>query len=245
MVKVIERLNPTNWVPPWIYYQHIARYLWAAPFAKGKYTVDAACGSGYGTRMLRDAGAKWADGFDLCSEAIDEARKCAQADNLRYGIADVLNLPAEDGQYDLYTSFETIEHIQDDSAFLMEVYRVLKPEGTFICSTPNRLLTNPGITLADKPFNPFHIREYTRDELTALLGNYFSSIDFFGQSNYGLIYTNVLNTIGKQVPKLAVRSHQIRKMLGIPFCKLDHHFPLAWKDNMQPEIMIAICSQKK
>ena len=46
----------------------------------------------------------------------------------------------------------------DDAAYVAEARRVLRRGGAFLCSTPNRVLTNPGTT---KPFNPFHLREYT------------------------------------------------------------------------------------
>ena len=40
-----------------------------------------------------------------------------------------------DGSFDLAWSLESGEHIPDKEAWLAEVYRVLKPGGTFVCVT--------------------------------------------------------------------------------------------------------------
>ena len=40
-----------NWS---LYYQHIARYLFAKKFVEGKLVLDVACGTGYGTAFLAD-----------------------------------------------------------------------------------------------------------------------------------------------------------------------------------------------
>jgi ubiquinone/menaquinone biosynthesis C-methylase UbiE len=245
MVPVVERLHAGAWVPPWIYHQHITRYQWAGPLVQGKTVLDAACGTGYGSNMLLEAGAQSVDGFDVSAEAIAEAQNNHARDRLRFALGDVTRLPVSDAHYDAYVSFETIEHIQDDTAYLKEARRVLKPSGALICSTPNRLLTNPGISISDRPFNPYHIREYTHAELKALLERFFSSVVFYGQSAYGLAYIRFLSATGRRFPKLAVRLHQTRKTLGIPLCRSAHHFPQAWNDNQQPEVMIALCTQPK
>ena len=39
-------------------YEHLHRYALAAGFSGGRRVLDLACGSGYGTRLLRAAGAQ-------------------------------------------------------------------------------------------------------------------------------------------------------------------------------------------
>jgi len=77
-----------------------------------------------------------------------------------------------DNTFDYVICFHVIEHIRKDYVFAQEVKRVLKEDGKFIVSTPNRLMT-----LAR---NPFHIREYTSNQFRGLLANYFSTIDTYG-----------------------------------------------------------------
>jgi SAM-dependent methyltransferase len=71
-------------------------------------------------------------------------------------------------------SFQVIEHIQDDRLFLNEIFRVLKPGGLALLTTPNRLksLTR----------NPWHIREYTAQELTTLAKTIFPHVEVNGIS---------------------------------------------------------------
>src|SRR5690606_9385233 len=51
-----------------------------------------------------------------------------------------MNIPPltglDDNRYDLVASFQVIEHIQNDKLFLSEIYRVLKPGGTALLTTP-------------------------------------------------------------------------------------------------------------
>lgn len=46
-------------------------------------------------------------------------------------------LPLENNSVDLVTAFEVLEHLWNKDKVLEEVYRVLRPEGLFIVSTPN------------------------------------------------------------------------------------------------------------
>ena len=48
-------------------------------------------------------------------------------------------LPYEDGRFDLVLAVELAEHIEDHVTLFSEVARVLKPNGTFLLTTPNIL----------------------------------------------------------------------------------------------------------
>lgn len=54
-------------------------------------------------------------------------------------------LPYEDNTFDLVTSIEVIEHLEDQFHFLRELYRITKPGGKVIVSTPNILNINSRI----------------------------------------------------------------------------------------------------
>lgn len=67
-----------------------------------------------------------------------------------------------------------IEHIQDDEFFLKEINRVLKPGGKAYLTTPNRIMS---LTR-----NPWHIREYTAEELLQLAQKCFTETRMKGIS---------------------------------------------------------------
>jgi len=236
---VKERLSIGQWVPPWLRHQHEARYDWAALRAKGLRVLDGACGNGYGTETISRGGAKLAVGVEIEPEAVFERKRDAAL-----LCASMIALPFRDATFDLVVSLETIEHIDDDRAYVAEVRRVLRREGVLICSTPNREVLNPGKRLADRPFNPFHIREYAAGELEALLRTQFGNVTLFGQTGYARPYVSFLAAIGRKLPMTAVRMHQLRKLAAIPFERRSRHEPRPLPlRHGEPEVLIAVCSE--
>jgi SAM-dependent methyltransferase len=92
--------------------------------------------------------------------------------------ADGVRMPLCKEAFDVVVSFETLEHIRPYRGFLAECKRVLRDNGTLVCSTPNRRLFSPNI---QKPLNPFHVHEFWPEEFRELLSNYFSDISLYGQ----------------------------------------------------------------
>lgn len=240
---VKERLSIGDWVPPWLQYQHEARYEWASRYVRGAAVLDAACGIGYGSRQLLNGGAARVAGLDIAFEALQQARTAS--DGMRaFACGSATTLPFPTATFDLFVSLETIEHIEDDAAYVSEAARVLKPGATLICSTPNREVLNPGRSLQDRPFNPFHVREYSMNELRSVLGRHFKHIEFFGQTGYSQGYVHALQSIGRRIPLLAVRLHQLRKLIGAPMEKRSRHQPVPLPiDGRAPEVLIAVCTR--
>lgn len=163
-----ERVVP-GVTPERILADHLARYRFAARRVSRQRTLDVACGTGYGSEMLRAAGAVWVVAVDLSIEAVMYAQARGRAERLHFLAADAVTLPLGAGAVDAVVSFETLEHVPDQPAFLREVARVLRPGGRFLCSTPNRPVT----TNSDDPAavsTPFHSREFTEAEFVHLLG---------------------------------------------------------------------------
>ena len=58
--------------------------------------------------------------------------------NVKYLVGDITKkLPFEDNEVDILYCSEVIEHIPDPEAFLVEIKRVLNPQGYLIITTPN------------------------------------------------------------------------------------------------------------
>jgi 2-polyprenyl-6-hydroxyphenyl methylase/3-demethylubiquinone-9 3-methyltransferase len=116
---------------------------------EGKSALDVGCGAGLLAEPLARLGAR-VTAIDAAPELIEAAKAHAAASGLAidYRAVGVEDL---DGQFDLVTSMEVIEHVADPEAFVTDLAARLAPGGLMILSTPNRtawskLLT---ITLAE------------------------------------------------------------------------------------------------
>lgn len=141
---------------------HLARYRFATRYVRNKRVLDIACGTGYGSAQMRDAGAASVLGVDLSTEAVAEAIRVYGPD---YRVGSILDFD-ESRPFDVIVSFETIEHIDDYMGALRNLRRLLAEGGTLILSTPNRPVNSPQLgSLDDKPSNRFHVREFTTGEI--------------------------------------------------------------------------------
>jgi len=116
---------------------------------RSKSALDVGCGAGLLCEPLARLGAT-VTGVDAAPELIAAARAHAEGQGLAisYHAGGVEGL---EGQYDLVTAMEVIEHVADPAAFVRSLADRLAPGGLLILSTPNRtgwskLLT---ITLAE------------------------------------------------------------------------------------------------
>ena len=150
--------------------QHVERYRFAVSrVSPGMKVLDIACGAGYGTAMLLGHGCD-VTGADYEDDLWQQAKRFWGYEGFVKGNA--LELPFEDASFDAVVSFETIEHVADGDRFLGEMYRVLRPGGIFICSTPN-------IHYTSHP--PFHAKEYEPEEFYKLLRQWFVRMECYGQ----------------------------------------------------------------
>ena len=143
-------------------------------YCVGRRVVDVACGEGYGAAFLGKVAAEVV-GVDSSVEAIEHASKAYGSPNVVFHAADAASIPVEDGYADVVVSFETIEHLDDQPAFVAEVARILRPDGLL-----DPLHAGPrGVPGAEA--NPFHVHELDRAELTALLERHFARVVVGGQ----------------------------------------------------------------
>jgi SAM-dependent methyltransferase len=175
----LERFKPGTGSDGELYAQHLARYVFAAPYAAGRRTIDVACGTGYGSSLLRTRGAASVTGIDLSEEAIVHAKREYAADGVSFLCGDV-SLLASAGSAECVVSFETIEHLTDPETLLVPAREILGGPGLFIVSTPIRRRG----ALADPPVNPFHVREWSEEEFDLLLSRHFTQRRFFYQYAY-------------------------------------------------------------
>ncbi len=241
-----ERLSSVPFLPNWTKKEHEARFIFAASFCQNKDVLDCACGSGMGVQYFSKK-SKSVQAIDISKTAIDEARKRIGNKNSKvtFSQGSALDIPLSDASVDIYISLETIEHLYDDHAYLKEAHRVLRPGGTFICSTPNRTVTNPGKTISDKPANPFHIREYSTYEFQSLCRNYFPESILFAQNPVSSFVTKPLNLIGKFSPfHSTTRIYQLFKLATSIFRTNKYYSVRTAEKNIDYEYVTLVCAKK-
>lgn len=121
--------------------------------------IDAGCGSGYGAEILADAGYAVL-AFDIHEPTIEFARLRCETAWFKVGDISQFSVILDPYSADAIVAIESIEHVHDDMAMYCGFARTLCPGGTLFVCTPDRDLL--GDTAGT---NPFHIREYTNDEL--------------------------------------------------------------------------------
>lgn len=188
--------------PSHIVEEHLARYRYASTFVSGKQVLDIACGTGYGTRLLKEAGAISVCGMDISLDAVTYAHDKYSCPGVMFKQGDCASVPFENGKFDVVVSFETLEHIKNYKIFISEMGRILKDDGVFIVSTPNKAISSPD---RETPYNPFHVKEFHLKELITLLGTTFEEVSVKGQKvreDSKGIAAKVLDTIPLKVKYL-------------------------------------------
>lgn len=143
--------------------------------------LDVGCNDGHFTNYyykiaLKEKKKPFVVGLDIVLKTPD----VIVSQNVHFLRADARNLPLKDGSFDLIISTEVIEHFVEGEQFIEECYRVLKPSGMILLTTPNRsrftALPQSLISkIKGKRYVPGptdeHLREYTSNELIDILKN--------------------------------------------------------------------------
>ena len=158
--------------------EHLCRYLFAQMLLDDAVVLDMGSGVGYGSQLLA-AKARSVISVDIVEECIRYAVKKYPDENIDYLVADGHSIPLTSQSVDVIVSFELIEHLKDQSPHLLELDRVLKPEGFLVISTPNRIF----YTEERKEINPFHTHEFDFQEYVTFLKTTFPCVNVYFQNH--------------------------------------------------------------
>ena len=108
----------------------------------------------------------------------------------------------------LVLNFQVVEHIRDPLPFLRGLRALLAPAGQVLLTTPNRLMSFSE--------NPYHVREYTADELATLLAPVFGRVTILGMHG-----NDTVRAFDRQ------RAQAVRRVLRLDPLGLRHRLPRA------------------
>lgn len=162
---------------------HQKAYEHASVICEGRTVLDWGCNNGYGLPILAKTASKVG--------GLDTNKLCVQAAHLRspeyandVWLFNGRDIPTAKRDWGAVTSFQVIEHVHDINAYLGAIRSVLSEDGTALFTTPNReIRLDPGM----KPWNDFHVNEFTAAELKAILRDYFRYVEVLGLQGDGEI----------------------------------------------------------
>ena len=164
-IHTAERVSNRDASDNYVFQRSILAYYKAAELVNGD-VLEIGTGMGYGVEVVAPAADKYVTIDKSCAYNVELPA------NAEFRQMTVPPLDFADESFDYVISFQVIEHIKNDKEFVAEVSRVLRKGGKFIVSTPNAPMS---LTR-----NPWHVREYTSEELKELLSKEFSQIDMMG-----------------------------------------------------------------
>jgi len=167
-------------------------------------------------------------GVDMNQEAIQQAAEKYVKPNLEFicGPADAIPIDGLE-VFDVIVCFETIEHLDEATQlkFMDEVRRLLRPDGKFIVSTPNKLF----YTDKSSYNNEFHLKEFYFQEFIDFLRRFFNVAYLLGQRIYPVSYVWPLQASQQQLSEYQLKH-------------VDGHFEPAGTDAKEVLYVLAVCS---
>jgi ubiquinone/menaquinone biosynthesis C-methylase UbiE len=113
---------------------HLLKLATRLNIRPGQRVLDIACGTGDWLKVASTIGLDVA-GIDISTRAIEVCRKRMPSGEFHVGQAE--SLPFSDSCFDMVTCLGSLEHFLDQPAALLEMKRVVKPDGRLVILVPN------------------------------------------------------------------------------------------------------------
>ncbi len=138
------------------------------PRKPGTLVLDVGSGSGWLVRMMVDSGVRVIS-VDLSSKSLARIRRQTGGEAL---VSPAERLPFADGTFDCVMASEVVEHLNDPGFAITEFFRVVKPSGRVIVTTPYRERIQWSLCVhcnRPTPFNA-HLHSFDESSLGELFG---------------------------------------------------------------------------
>lgn len=157
---------------------HHLKFQRFAAAMEGMYRhLDVGCGPGTFIGALPE-GDHDSIGTDIAASQIEYANRTHGGPGKSFILVDGPELPFEDCRFDVVTSIELVEHMEAEHGLrhVREIFRVLKPGGRILLSTPNYGSAWPALERLINRFGKVdyteqHITHYDRSKLHKLLSD--------------------------------------------------------------------------
>jgi len=178
----------------------------------GARVLDAGCGRSLFTEIRP----RWPFAIVAADVELDLlAERKALFPEVTWVVAGAQPLPFAGASFDAVFAGELIEHLPDPAAGLAEFHRVLRPGGTLILTTPNRLRLANVVDGSERPYSPDHLSELSYDEVERAL----PAAGFTVEESTGLHLELLLNWLSP-LPKLDRLQRRWNRPWAVPLMRL-------------------------
>jgi SAM-dependent methyltransferase len=174
------------------------------PVDPDKVYLDIGSDNGVISYLLRQLGGHWKSA-DLDPACVTSIRELVKTEVYQI---DGKTLPFQDHTFDAVLLVDILEHLEDDRGFVLELSRILKPNGILVLNVPqvkNSCLRKLRLRLGQTDEKHGHLRQgYTEESLSKLLQGEFEIRE---QHTYSRFFSEFVDTCVTQAMYI-LKSHK-------------------------------------
>lgn len=155
------------------------RYMYILKYTHDNVVLDFACGTGWGSYLIAQSGAKKVYSVDFSKDAIETAKKYYTNKHIDYYYGDLLENNIDESSIDTIACIETIAHLDNPEKYLEYFHKKIKNDGLLIITTPNAYVFNS--IDKNEPLYPYHYKEYNKADIVSMLKDKWTLVDYKGQ----------------------------------------------------------------
>lgn len=169
-----------------------------------KRILDMGCGDGVLSYCIAREGGV-VSGIDLDKYAIEFARKRTRRyrTSIDFSVQDVCATEFTNDSFDAIVSNEVIEHVPNPEEMLLEMKRILKPDGVAVVSTP--------IRITKRPLDQYHVNEWFQEDFCDVVSSIFPNVEY--RVSHPVAFTDLWYRSG-----FARRVLQVISVFSNPMC---------------------------
>lgn len=133
-------------------------------YVKEGKIIELASGLSYFLQMVKKKYPKsevWGIDFSVVAKERMSKEESTPEESVNYVLGDALNTPFKDNYFDSVISGEFIEHLEKPQELIDEMYRICKPRGIMILSTPHL-----------ESHDPEHLWEFEPEDIFKMFKKY-------------------------------------------------------------------------
>lgn len=186
--------------------------------------LEVGFGEGHGPVALANEVRSY-EGLEVDAEALAHATAMTVPSNVKLRLYDGVKIPFGDDSFDVVFALQVIEHVHQLDSWLGEIERVCRPGGTILFTTPNR---THRVMDGERPWNRFHLIEWTAQELDDLLADHFIHIPEAAETKQAAVSVTGISGTDEINELEMLRVRRLRKFARLDPLRIRERLPATW-----------------